>query len=135
MGMLTRSEVDTIAGSIAAHLTTSWNNGNGELFASVFTEDAVFVNVYGEILYRRETIAAGHQFIFDRAFKGVSINYRLIDAVQIGDEVILAHNRGAMLQSEDGLTMTLVIVNEAGRWFIRALHNTTVSVNRFTKPQ
>lgn len=133
MNKLAPLEVQSIAGSIAGNLTDAWNEGSGEQFAATFTDDAVFINVYGEILRTKISIAKGHQFLFDYAFKDVENKYELIDAVQIDDHTILSHNKGSMPQKKGGLTMTLVIVKQSGRWLIRALHNTTISINPFTK--
>ena len=128
---IAQSTIDAIAKNIADHLTVAWNNGNGEQFAESFTADAVFVTVYGDILYSSKSIAKGHQFIFDRAFKEVENKYVLIDAVRIDDHTILAHNKGFMPDKEGGLIMTLVIINKSGQWMIRALHNTTTTTNPF----
>ena len=130
---LVQSTVNSIAKEIADLLTAAWNNGSGEQFAEPFTEDAVFVDVYGEILHSRITIAKGHQFILDHAFKDVKNKYELIDAVQIDEHTILSHNNGAMPHKDGGLTMTLVIINQSGQWRIRALHNTTITLNPFAK--
>ena len=130
---LAQSTVNSIAKNIARHLTLAWNNGSGEQFAEPFTDDAVFVNVYGDILHTRISIAKGHQFILDHAFKDVKNKYELIDAVQIDDHTILSHNKGSMPDKDGGLTMTLVIINQSGQWMIRALHNTTITINPFAK--
>ena len=130
---LAQSTIDLIATNIADHLTVAWNNGSGEQFAESFTEDAVFVNVYGDILHSRISIAKGHQFILDHAFKGVKNKYELIDAVQIDEHTILSHNKGSMPDKEGGLTMTLVIIKQSGQWMIRALHNTTTTINPFAE--
>jgi uncharacterized protein (TIGR02246 family) len=133
MQKLAQSAVDSIAKNIAGQLTIAWNNRSGEQFARQFTGDAVFVNVYGEILHSRVLIAKGHQFILDHAFKEVKNTYELIDAVQIDENTILSHNKGTMPHKDGGLTMTLVIINQSGEWMIRALHNTTTSINPFTQ--
>ncbi len=130
---LAQSTVDSIARNFADNLTIAWINGSGEQFAEQFTEDAVFVNVYGDILRTRIAIAEGHQFILDHAFKDVKNKYELIDAVQIDDRTILSHNKGSMPHEDGGLTMTLVIIKKWGKWQIRALHNTTKTSNPFAK--
>ena len=134
MILIAQPTIDAIAKNLADHLTVAWNNGNGEQFAESFTADAVFVTVYGDLLYSRKSIAKGHQFIFDHAFKEVENKYELIDAIQIDDHTILAHNKGFMPHKEGGLTMTLVIIKQSGQWMIRALHNTTITTNPFANP-
>ena len=130
---LAQSTVDSIAKKMADRLTVAWNNGSGEQFAEPFTEDAVFVTVYGEILHSRTAIAKGHQFILDHAFKDVKVKYEMIDAVQIDEHTILSHNKGSMPDKEGGLTMTLVIIEQSSQWMIRALHNTTININPFAR--
>ena len=88
---MTKKEIKSIAVNIAQVLTDAWNAGDGSAYAEAFTDDAVFVNVFGEILISREQIATGHQFILDHPFKGTTINYSLIDAEQIDTNTILSH--------------------------------------------
>src|SRR5271170_6411716 len=48
----------------------AWNAGDGAAWASVFTDDADFINIRGDVFHGREAIANRHVIIFNGPFKG-----------------------------------------------------------------
>ncbi len=47
----------------------SWNNGNGEKFAGLYTDDSDYVGFDGTYLNRPKEIASFHHMLFDRFLK------------------------------------------------------------------
>ena len=58
-----------------------WNRGSGSEFASGFATDADYVIVDGGYINGRETIAIGHQHLFDHVYKG-SHNEATVEAIR-----------------------------------------------------
>src|SRR5450759_5517918 len=56
-----------------------WNQGDGQVFAAPFTEDADYVIIDGMHIKGRETIAFGHQHIFDTVYKGSKMEGQVKD--------------------------------------------------------
>ena len=94
------------------------------------------VGVRGEHHRGREAIAAGHQAIFDSIYKGSSTEYKLIQARELSDDVILAHAKGVLrapsgpLAGEHSAVQSLVLVRGDEEWKIAGFHNTLVAPQR-----
>ena len=82
-----------------ANLSSSWktpgmrNAADGQAFGEPFTEDADFVALRGDYHQSQESIAVGHQGIFNTIYKDSRITYVLLQARTLTDNVILAHAR------------------------------------------
>lgn len=108
-----------------------WNQGDGQAYAAPFTEDADYVIVDGKHVKGRETIAFGHQYIFNTVFKGSSMKGQVEDIRFLSADIALLHAEG-MLQlpdqpggaSEQASTMTIVAIRQKDGWGFTALHNT-----------
>src|ERR1041385_358126 len=50
-------------------LEDAWNSSSSQRFASVFAEDADFINIYAKHYNGREAVDAGHRAIFDTVYK------------------------------------------------------------------
>lgn len=47
------------------NLAAAWDKGDGQLYASFFTEDCDYITFYGEHLKGRQSIAKAHQKLYD----------------------------------------------------------------------
>ena len=87
----------------------------------------------GEHHRGREAIAAGHQAIFDSVYRGSTIDYELVGARQLSEDVILAHATGVLrapagpLAGEHSAVQSLVLVRGGEGWKIAGFHNTLVA--------
>jgi uncharacterized protein (TIGR02246 family) len=119
--------------AIVATLEARWNAADGAGYGANFTEDADFVNVYGQHFTGRATIAAGHQRIFDTVYRG-SINSGAVEATRaLGQDLALArvawHLRipAGETVREAQARATLVLAKTAAGWRIAAFHNTHIA--------
>ena len=124
---------ENAANELISRLEQAWNEADGRAFGETFTADADFVDIRGEYHRGQEAIAAGHQAIFDSIYKGSSVNYKLIQARELSDDVILAHSTGVLgvpsgpLAGEHSAVQSLVLVRGGAGWKISGFHNTLVA--------
>ncbi len=122
-----------IARPLVGELEAAWNAADGRAFGAPFTADAEFVAIRGDYHRTRETIAHGHQAIFDTIYKGSTVRYELLDARKLTDDVVVAHARSSLqaptgpLMGHHNFMMTLVLAREGETWRIAAFHNTLVA--------
>jgi len=64
------SNADPILEQIIHNQEAAWNAGDGLAWASVFTDDADYVNVLGDVFQGRDEIARQHVFILGGPYKG-----------------------------------------------------------------
>ena len=128
--------LENVANELIGRLERAWNEASGWAFGEPFTADADFVDIRGEYHRGQEAIAAGHQAIFDSIYKGSSANYKLIQARELSDDVILAHATAllkvssGLLAGEHNAVQSLVLVREGDEWKIAGFHNTLVAPQR-----
>jgi uncharacterized protein (TIGR02246 family) len=119
------------AGEFAASLAAAWNRHDMTAFASLFHDDAAFVNVAGTCMRGREEIERVHAAAHAGPFRSSTLSAKLQDARALGPGVVLAHvstERGddrAPGQAR-GTLMTLVLERRDTNWKITAIHNTNV---------
>ena len=110
----------------------AWENGDGEAYGNLFSEDAQYVTAPGERLYGRKQIAESHQRIFDSFFKGTILgrNYP-VRVREIKPDVILVEAAGSVLfpgEKEQHVApngfMTLVCTKGDTGWKIVSFQNT-----------
>ncbi len=113
-------------------LASSWANGDGESYGSVFTEDAHYIEAPGNWVTGRKTIAERHQQIFDTFFKNTRIDGKYKTILRpLTPDVVLVHGQGTVLfrgesekdASPNGI-MTICIVKRNGQWQIASFQNT-----------
>jgi len=124
---------ENVANEIIRRLEQAWNEGDGRAFGQPFTADADFVDIRGEYHRGQVAIGAGHQAIFDSIYKGSSADYKLIQARELSNGVILAHATGVLrapsgpLAGEHSAVQSLVLAREGDEWRIAGFHNTLVA--------
>lgn len=121
-----------IARAIVSQLEQAWNSGDGVGFGAPFADDARFVDIRGEFHRGRDSIAHGHQAIFDTVYKDSRLSYELFDLNPLSDTTAVANVRGTLncptgpLTGEHHSVSTLVLVQNGDRWRIASFHNTLV---------
>jgi len=122
-----------IAGDITAGLAAAWNEHDMHAFASMFLDDAVFINVAGRCLRGRREIEQVHAAAHAGPFKTSALSAWVEDARSLGPDVMIAHVRSE-LRGDDRMRgqartalMTLVIERRGAQWKIIAAHNTNVA--------
>ena len=130
----THADARTAAETVMERLENAWNAGDGAAFGAPFAPDADFVTIRGE-LHSGESIAAGHQRIFDTIYAGSTVRYTVLGTRTLDDRVILAHVRGNLsvpagpLAGEAEALASVVLVRDGDDHRIAAFHNTLVAAS------
>jgi uncharacterized protein (TIGR02246 family) len=117
---------------VVAGLEKAWNEGNGTAFASYFTDDADFVNVFGFHGKGRQPIGDAHDRILSTVYKGSVNLYVVAQARMLTPDVALVHIRATLkvpIGPPSGTLEALpsaVFVRDFGGWKIAAFHNTLI---------
>jgi len=112
-------------------LETGWNTKNGAAFAKPFAEDADYVIINGRYIKGRETIALGHQRIFDTVFKDTKLELTVKQVRFLRADVAVVHVSGHRDSPTRELVqdamITFVMTKEGKTWTIAAFQNTAVA--------
>jgi len=114
-------------------LESSWNAGDGDAFAGLFTDDADVVHILGGYYSGRETIRAGHRMIFGTIYKGSTIHYSVEKIKFLRPDIAIIFLRQHLELGEgapvDELDARPTIVAEKidDKWRIVTLQNTRIS--------
>ena len=125
---------NSVPDELIAGLVAAWNRHDMTAFASVFHEDAAFVNVVGTYARGRRGIEQLHATAHASFYRNCTISMRLEDARMAAADVIVAHVTSDVRGDERApdqvreTIMTLVIERQHGLWKISAAHNTAVAV-------
>ncbi len=122
---------DAVRG-LLLRLRDAWERGDAEAYASVFSEDAQYVNAPGERVYGKKAIAESHQKIFDTFFKGTKLGRNYPSQFrQIATDVVLVESAGSVLfpgEIEQNIPpnglLTLVVARQDDQWRIVSFQNT-----------
>lgn len=113
----------------------AWNAGNASALASLFAEDADFVNVVGLWWHNRADIERAHEYGLQNFFKSSKLSSRRIEVRQVGDDAAMVHVRWKLTGQLDitGKTldprftiMVFVLHRQKTGWIVVAAHNTDV---------
>jgi uncharacterized protein (TIGR02246 family) len=112
-------------------LMDGWNQGSGDAFAAVFTEDGNLVAFDGTHFKGRREIAPFHQQLFDKWLKGSRLVGQVTDARFLSPDVAVMHAVGGTIMRgkseptpERDSIQTLVAVRQDGEWRLAAFQNT-----------
>ena len=118
---------------LVKQLEAAWNAGDSISRASHFTDDAIFIHIFGGQLDGRVAIEAVHRQIFDTTYRGSLNNYSLQRIRFIRPDVAIVLVR-AHLKFQAGdeareihARPTMVASKENGRLQIVAFQNTNIS--------
>jgi uncharacterized protein (TIGR02246 family) len=112
-------------------LMDGWNQGSGDAFAAVFTEDGDLVGFDGTHFKGRQEIAPFHQQLFDKWLKGSRLVGEVKDVRFLSPDVALMHAvSGTVMRGksepvpERDSIQTLVATRQDGEWRLAAFQNT-----------
>jgi uncharacterized protein (TIGR02246 family) len=126
---------ETAVRVLCQELMDGWNQGSGDAFAAVFTEDGDLVAFDGTHFKGRNEIAPFHQQLFDKWLKGTRLVGEVKDVRFLSPGVALMHAVGGTVMRgksdpspERDSIQTLVAVREGGgdQWRLAAFQNTRV---------
>jgi uncharacterized protein (TIGR02246 family) len=113
-------------------LMDGWNQGSGDAFAAVFTEDGDLVGFDGTHLKGRQEIAPFHQQLFDKWLKGSRLVGQVKDVRLLHADVAVMHAVGSTVMRgksepspERDSIQTLVATRQEGdEWRLAGFQNT-----------
>lgn len=109
-----------------ARMAEGWAAGSGEKFAAVFASDTEFVNVRGEEQHGRDTVAAGHQKLFETRYRDTTLTAEVHTVRFINEDAAVVHVKSTVRSADGNATGThaqAVVERRAGEWLITAFHN------------
>lgn len=118
---------------ILQQLETAWNGYDSAGFASVFTEDANFIQIFGGQLDGRPAIEAAHRHIFETIYRGSQASFVLRSMRFLRPDVAVVFARAHVKFKEGSESReietrpTLILVKEQEKWQIVAFQNTKIS--------
>ncbi|QSS99503.1 SgcJ/EcaC family oxidoreductase [Pontibacillus sp. ALD_SL1] len=115
-------------------LNDAWNAKKPKSFASVFTEDAIFTNVLGDVAEGRKAIEEMHVYPFQNPLKDAFLEYSIQHIKWIHDDAAIVDfrwvsynqkvpNTEQVLPQRNGLLNMVVILN-GNKGEIKAGYNT-----------
>lgn len=121
---------------IPALFARAWNDRKPDTLASLFDDDAEFVNVAGLCWHGREAIRNAHAEGLERVFNSSTLATGETKVRLLTPEVAVVHARmtlsgeecaGAATQPGSRMTIVSFVVHrDGGRWLCAAAHNTDV---------
>src|SRR5918993_3433225 len=113
-------------------LTAGWNQGSGDAFAAVFTEDGDLIGFDGTHFKGRQEIAPFHQRLFDKWLKGSRLVGEVKDVRLLSPDVALMHAVGGTVMrgksepvpERDSIQTLVATRQEGGAWRLAAFQNT-----------
>jgi uncharacterized protein (TIGR02246 family) len=108
-----------------------WNQGSGDAFAAVFTQDGDLVGFDGTHFKGRQQIAPFHQQLFDKWLKGSRLVGEVKDVRFLSPDVALMHAVGGTemrgksepVPERDSI-QTLIATRQGDEWRLAAFQNT-----------
>jgi uncharacterized protein (TIGR02246 family) len=122
--------------SIPTVFAEAWNNRDPDTLASVFDEDAEFVNVVGLWWQDRESIRKAHAYGLERIFNRSTLRLSRVTVKHLSDRIAVVHARMTLsgqtpigMATEPGIRhniFTFVVHLQPEGWRCVAAHNTDV---------
>lgn len=120
----------------------AWNRRDAETLASLFDEDADFVNVVGLWWRDRESIQKAHDYGLRVIFKDSAMRVGRVEVKRLSDDVAIVHARMSVtgqtpVAEEPAPQMRMTVMSfvahkDDGRWSCASAHNTDVVVGAET---
>ncbi len=120
---------------IPRRFAEAWHARDANALASLFVEDADFVNVVGLWWHNRADIERAHDYGLSTFFRETKISARRVKVRRIGEDIAIIHTRWKLTGQigKNGETLgdrfaIMVFVAERSEkgWYVLAAHNTDV---------
>lgn len=113
------------------NMAVAWGKGDGELYASFFTENCDYITFYGEHLKGRQSIAKTHQKLYESfLMRDSKLNQQIKNIRFLTPDIAIVHVVGAVKlrfqkqAPKSRLSInTNVAIKQNGEWKISAFHN------------
>lgn len=115
------------------NLKLAWNNGDGDLYASFFTDDCDYIAFNGQHIKGRTANAKLHNDLFRGFLKKSKLTGKIISIKPLSDNVVIFYAIGAVQlrfqknEPKKRLSInTNVVVKSEGSWKIASFQNTRI---------
>ena len=128
--------------SVPTVFVEAWNNRDPDTLASIFDEDAEFVNVVGLWWHDREAIRRAHAYGLERIFNQSTLRLGTVRVKRLSDDVAVVHARMTLVGQTPVADVaaprprtnifSFVVHRTAQGWRCASAHNTDVVPNAET---
>lgn len=122
--------------SLLNDFVTKWNSKNLELFSTVFTDDAEYIDIVGQIAIGKNDLIEQHRFPFEVVNKIAIFSLDNLYIRSVAENLILVTGnwvcensttpKGDILPIRSGV-IQVICRNENNEWKISLVHNTDLS--------
>lgn len=134
--MITPFKVAKEPGEIPALFVKAWMQRDAEFLASLFTQDAEFVNVVGLWWHNKDDIRKAHAYGFENIFANSDLKLRKTSLKFLSDEIAVVHARmrlkdqTPLKENEDPSLrqniFSFVVKKQDDKWLCESAHNTDI---------
>lgn len=118
--------------AVIQNMADAWTAGDGKKLGDLFFADADFTVWNGMFLNGRESIALGHQQIFDTFYKDTKLQMKIRKIRFLNGATAIVHTTGVVVKkseefpAEPQVVPVFVLSREKGKWRIVAFQNTRI---------
>lgn len=122
--------------SIARVFVEAWTRRDAGKLASLFDEDAEFVNVTGLWWHDREAIRQAHAYGFEHIFDASTLHLMRVKVKPLTDDIAVVHAKvrldgqtaapGVVQPATRNTILSFVVHRVAGRWSCASAQNTDI---------
>ncbi|HWE47321.1 MAG TPA: SgcJ/EcaC family oxidoreductase [Caulobacteraceae bacterium] len=118
--------------ALLGHMQGAWNKGNAQAFASVFGEQADFIDLMGGHSAGQQAIAKVHAALFAGPYKGSKVEYRIEKQKPLSQTVTVLFLRMKLTMERDGKPVemhtrpTLVLMKTQQGWRVATYQITRI---------
>ncbi|MDZ7805876.1 MAG: SgcJ/EcaC family oxidoreductase [Gracilimonas sp.] len=134
--MSTSYKVAIEPGEIPALFIEAWMLRDADYLASLFTEDAEFVNVVGLWWHNRDDITQAHAYGFDKIFGNSDLRLMETTVKHLSDDIAVVHARMRLKNQTPSKKdetpsirqniFSFVVKKLGDKWICKSAHNTDI---------
>jgi uncharacterized protein (TIGR02246 family) len=128
--------VATLPEQVPALFAEAWNAGDPDGLASLFAQDAEFVNVAGLWWHDRATIRQAYAYGLERMFSEATLTVEEVRTTLLSDRIVVVHAR-MVLSGQSPVAdierprprtniLSFVVCSQDGAWLCASAHSTDV---------
>ena len=118
---------------LAQSLTRAWNSGDSTAFASHFTDDGDFINIYGMRMRGQASIAGVYDMLFRSVFRRSRLEPVIHGSRRLCENAVLVHAQVGVhvplgsMAGDHAAVCSMVLQRSGEQWLVASLHNTLIS--------
>lgn len=124
-----QAQDETEIRALLDRLNGAWTRNDADAYAAEFTHDAEYIGIDGSHSRGRSGIATTYRKLFGGPLKDTSLTAELDEIRFLSPDIVLAHGTAAVRlpwqtaqQPRRQSLQTIVLVRQADRWQVAALH-------------